>query len=80
MNKNQYSRLGPGWEENYYKEGTAFDNWIVGFINGEGCFHLHKDGHKVFFIEHTDKNSLDLIKDKLNLGGRPASKCFRQRY
>jgi hypothetical protein len=54
--------------ESFYKEGTAFDNWIVGFINGEGCFHLHKDGHKVFFIEHTDQNSLDLIKERLNLG------------
>ena len=54
--------------ESFYKEGTAFDNWIVGFINGEGCFHLHKDGHKVFYIEHTDENSLDLIKERLNLG------------
>lgn len=54
--------------ENFYKEGTAFDNWIVGFINGEGCFHLHKDGHKVFYIEHTDENSLDLIKKRLDLG------------
>lgn len=54
--------------ENYYKEGTAFDNWIVGFINGEGCFHLHKNGHLVFYIEHTDENSLDLIKKRLELG------------
>jgi hypothetical protein len=54
--------------EDYYKEGTAFDNWIVGFINGEGCFHLHKSGHLVFYIEHTDENSLNLIKQRLGLG------------
>lgn len=54
--------------ESYYKEGTAFDNWILGFINGEGCFNLHNRGHLVFYIEHTDENSLDLIKQRLNLG------------
>lgn len=54
--------------DNFYKEGTAFDNWIIGFINGEGCFHIHKKGHKVFFIEHTDRNSLVLIKDRFNFG------------
>jgi hypothetical protein len=41
--------------ESFYKEGTAFDNWILGFINGEGCFHIHNKGHLVFYIEHTDK-------------------------
>jgi hypothetical protein len=54
--------------DNYYNEGTAFDNWIIGFINGEGCFNLHNRGHLVFYIEHTDKNSLDLIKKRLDLG------------
>jgi len=48
--------------ESYYKEGTAFDNWILGFINGEGFFNLHNRGHLVFYIEHTDENSLNLIK------------------
>ena len=54
--------------DNYFVEGTAFDNWIIGFINGEGCFNLHNKGHLVFYIEHTDKNSLELIKKRLELG------------
>jgi hypothetical protein len=33
------------------------DNWIVGFINGEGCFYL-RDGKCNFIIEHTDKDAL----------------------
>lgn len=53
--------------DNYYTEGTAFDNWILGFINGEGCFHFSKRGHLVFYIEHTDKNCLMLIKKRLDL-------------
>jgi len=51
-----------------YTEELAFDNWIIGFINGEGCFNVHKKGQLVFYIEHIDKNSLDLIKKRLNLG------------
>lgn len=53
--------------ESYYTSGTAFYNWILGFINGEGCFHVHKKGHLVFYIEHTDKQVLELIKRSLNL-------------
>ncbi|OAX30699.1 endonuclease, partial [Rhizopogon vinicolor AM-OR11-026] len=53
--------------ESYYTSGTAFYNRILGFINGEGCFHVHKKGHLVFYIEHTDKQVLELIKRSLNL-------------
>lgn len=54
--------------DNYYKEGTAFDNWILGFINAEGSFYVHKKGHIVFNIEHTDKQVLELIRKRLDLG------------
>ena len=54
--------------DSYYTLGTAFDNWILGFINGEGCFYVHKKGHLVFYIEHTDKQVLELIKRRLDLG------------
>jgi cupin superfamily acireductone dioxygenase involved in methionine salvage len=60
--------------ESFYKEGTAFDNWILGFINGEGCFHIHNKGHLVFYIEHTDKNSLDLIKKRYTFFERTTRK------
>ena len=53
--------------DNYYTSGTAFDNWILGFVNGEGCFYVHKKGHLVFYIEHTDKQVLELIKTRLSL-------------
>lgn len=52
----------------YYISGTAFHNWILGFINGEGCFYVHNRGHLVFSIEHTDKQVLELIKNNLDLG------------
>lgn len=64
---NSKPELGPVLES-YFKEGTAFDNWIIGFINAEGSFNLHNKGHLVFSIEHTDKNSLELIKKRLDLG------------
>ena len=51
----------------YFTSGTAFDNWILGFINGEGCFHVHKKGHLLFTIEHTDRQVLELIKSRLDL-------------
>lgn len=45
------------------------DSWIVGFINGEGCF-THSQGATgaSFVIEHTDKGVLDMIKLRLNFG------------
>jgi len=50
-------------EDSYFKEGTAFDNWIVGFINGEGCFHVHNKNFLEFSIEHTDKPVLEFIRE-----------------
>jgi hypothetical protein len=36
--------------------------------NGEGCFNIHsKKKHLIFYIEHTDKNSLVYIKERLDL-------------
>ena len=53
-------------------------NWILGFITGEGNFHVHKKGHCVFSIEHTDLSVLILIKNFLNFG--PAILSRGQRY
>ena len=52
--------------DKYYTTGTAFDNWILGFINGEGCFNVHKKGYLILYIEHTDRQALELIKRRLN--------------
>ena len=53
---------------NEYFNSKSFDNWIQGFINGEGSFHIHKKGHLTFYIEHTDKNALINIKNRFNFG------------
>lgn len=53
--------------DSYYTQDTSFDNWLLGFINGEGSFYIHSRGHLVFNIEHTDKNALELIKKRLDL-------------
>lgn len=44
----------------------AFDNWMSGFINGEGSFHIHANGHLIFYIEQVDSEVLDLIRTRLN--------------
>lgn len=54
--------------EEYFTIGTTFQNWILGFITGEGCFYINTRGYLVFSIEHTDKNALELIKQNLDLG------------
>lgn len=52
-----------------YTSKTAFDNWILGFINGEGYFYLRKGKGRLEFsrsaLEHTDKLALELIKKRL---------------
>ena len=48
----------------YFTTGTALDNWILGIFNGEGCFHVHKKGHLEFYLEHTDKQIIEIIKKK----------------
>jgi len=41
---------------------------MLGFINGEGSFTINKKGTLIFSIEHTDKASIELIKNRLDLG------------
>nr|BBG67068.1 hypothetical protein [Stropharia rugosoannulata] len=52
----------------YLKQDTAFKNWIIGFINGEGYFYVNPRGYLIFSIEHTDRKALELIKQYLDLG------------
>jgi len=54
------------------------DNWIIGFINGEGCFYLNKNKCN-FFIEHTDKQALELIKNRLSFGPNVLERSKRDR-
>lgn len=54
------------------------DNWIIGFINGEGCFYLNKNKCN-FFIEHTDKQALELIKKRLSFGPNVLERSKRDR-
>jgi len=53
------------------KQGSSVnfeDCWMLGFINGEGSFTINKKGTLIFSIEHTDKASIELIKNRLDLG------------
>lgn len=52
------------------------DSWIVGFINGEGCFYLRK-GKCNFIIEHTDRLALELIKERLGFGPKVSERSLR---
>jgi hypothetical protein len=54
--------------DEYLSQGVAFQNWILGFISGEGCFYINPRGYRIFSIEHTDKKALELIKLHLDLG------------
>lgn len=65
-------------KKNTVQESYDLGNWILGFITGEGNFHVHKKGHCVFSIEHTDLSVLILIKNFLNFG--PAILSRGQRY
>jgi hypothetical protein len=49
-------------------DGQYADNWLVGFVNGEGHFGTVK-GHKVlqFQLEHTDKPAVELLKERMDL-------------
>ena len=47
------------------KYDLNLDNWIIGFINGEGSFHTHSKGHSVFYIEQSEKEVLNIIKKRL---------------
>lgn len=62
-----------------YKSGKLeVDNWIVGFINGEGSFYLNK-GKCNFNIEHTDRQLLELIRCRLAFGPRVLERSARER-
>lgn len=63
--------------DNLYKN-LSIDNWIIGFINGEGCFYLNKNKCN-FFIEHTDKQALELIKNRLTFGPNVLERSKRDR-
>jgi len=39
-----------------------FDNWVCGFINGEGSFIFTSKGELRFLIEQAESNALSLIK------------------
>jgi len=43
-----------------------FDNWMSGFINGEGAFVIHPKGYLLFYIEQVEGEVLTLIKNRLN--------------
>lgn len=65
----------------YWKPMLAdggLDNWIVGFINGEGCFYLNK-GKCNFFIEHTNSMALELIKRRFSFGPNVLERAPRER-
>lgn len=62
----------------YKSNKLGIDNWIVGFINGEGCFYLNKNKCN-FYIEHTDKQLLELIKYRLDLGPNVLERSARER-
>lgn len=64
---------------NLYNSDPLFiDNWIIGFINGEGSFYLNKDKCN-FYIEHADKQSLELIKYRFDLGPNVLERAARER-
>jgi len=56
----------------------CIDNWIIGFINGEGCFYVNKNKCN-FFIEHTDKQALELIKNRLCFSPNVLERSLRKR-
>jgi len=52
----------------FSKDHNHINEWIVGFINGEGSFGVHRNGTVYrFCIEHTDQKVLELIKITLDL-------------
>ncbi len=54
------------------------DNWIIGFINGEGSFNI-KNNKLIFYIEHSDKDALEIIKKRLCFGPNVIKRSERAR-
>ena len=46
---------------------NSLDNWICGFITGEGCFNITQKNVLVFYIEQSEKKVLNIIKNRFNL-------------
>lgn len=66
--------------ELYKCNKLKIDNWIVGFINGEGSFYINKDKNKFsFYIEHTDKHVLGLIKYRFDFSPNVLKRSIRYR-
>ena len=57
---------------------SGIDNWIVGFINGEGSFYLNKSKCN-FTLEHTDEIALKIIKERLCFGPNVLERAPRVR-
>lgn len=57
---------------------SGIDNWIVGFINGEGSFYLNKNKCN-FTLEHTDEIALKIIKERLCFGPNVLERASRTR-
>jgi hypothetical protein len=55
--------IGSKLNNNYFSS-KSFDNWIKGFVNGEGCFHIDNNSKQIFYIEHTDQDCLIYIKNR----------------
>jgi len=52
----------------FSKDHNHINEWIVGFVNGEGSFGVYRNGTVYrFTIEHTDQRVLELIKITLGL-------------
>lgn len=54
------------------------DHWIVGFINGEGSFSI-KNGKCIFYLEHIDRQALEVIKGRLDFGPNVLERPSRRR-
>src|SRR5262249_33912129 len=61
-----------------FNDSTLFDNWISGFINGEGSFSILAKGSFVFCIEHTDKGVLEFIRRRMQFGPKVNFRASRK--
>lgn len=62
-----------------FKSGKLdLDSWMVGFVNGEGSFHLRNNKCN-FYIEHSDKKVLEFIKYRLDFGPNVLERSVRAR-
>lgn len=55
----------------------SIDNWIVGFINGEGSFKFRSPNTFVFYIEQSESLVLEIIKKRLDFDPKVALKKNR---